>query len=72
MATRYGVWCKVTDSKNVARQSWLKDAGIITLYATEKAAAEQAKHLQTTMNRSAFHTSQKFEYEAREIPEDYK
>ena len=71
MASRYGIWCKVTDTKDVVRQSWLKDAGIITLYATEKAAADQARNLQSMMNRSAFHTA-KFEYEAREMPADYK
>jgi hypothetical protein len=68
MTTRYSVWCSVTDKKGVTRSSWLKESKIVTCYATEKAAADAANRLQTTMNRSAFHDS-KFVYEAREYDE---
>ena len=69
MATRYGVWCSVTDKKGVTKQSWLKESKIVTCFATEKAAAEKAMSLQLLMARSAFHDG-KYTYEAREYNED--
>jgi hypothetical protein len=69
MAQRYAIWCKVTDSKNVVRQSWLKESTIVTLYPNEKSATESARALALTMARSVFHSGSKYEYEAREYDE---
>ena len=68
--TRYAIWCRDIEVKTgKIRQSWFKEAGIISLFASEKSASNVAGPLSQQLNRSPFHTAWRFERIVKEYVE---
>ena len=68
--TRYAIWCRdIEKETGKVRESWFKEAGIVSKFASEKSASNVAAPLAQQLNRSPFHTHLRFERIVKEYVE---